>query len=61
MRNQHLKNIRTAEQFEALRKDRNVETMILQGVRIPHFDMAAEMKKVVMVDDVSLAIYKQTM
>ena len=58
---QHLKNIRTADQFEILRKGRNVETMILQGVRIPHFDLAAEMKKVVMIDDVGLAIYAQTM
>ncbi|MBW2634872.1 MAG: hypothetical protein JRE14_12255, partial [Deltaproteobacteria bacterium] len=54
-------NIHKAEQFETLRRNRNVETMILQGIRIPHFDTRDDMQKVVMIDAVGLAIYGQTM
>jgi len=61
MKNQHLENIHKAEQFEALRKGRNIETMILQRIRMPHFNTPDDIQKVVMIDDVSLAIYKQTM
>ncbi len=50
-------NIHKAEQFETLRRNRNVETMILQGIRIPHFDTRDDMQKVVMIDAVGLAIY----
>jgi len=54
---QYQKNILKAEQFERQRGNRNVETMILQGVRIPHFDSQGDMQKIALIDTVSLALY----
>ena len=53
----HQKNIIKAEQFERQRRNRNVETMIMQGIRIPHCDPQDDMQKIAMIDTVSLAIY----
>jgi len=53
----HQKNIIKAEQFERQRRNHNVETMIMQGIRIPHFDSQDDMQKITMIDTVSLAIY----
>jgi len=58
---QHQKNIMRAEQFERQRKNRNVETMIMQGIRILHFDPRDDMHKIVMIDTVSLALYGKTL
>ena len=54
---QHSKNIIKADQFERQRQNRNVETMIIQGIRIPHIDPRDDMRKIAMIDTVSLAIY----
>ena len=54
---QHYKNILKAEQFESQRQNRNVETMILQGIRIPHFDPQDDRRKIAMIDTISLALY----
>lgn len=58
---QHHKNILKAEQFESQRQTRNVETMILQGIRIPHFDPQDDMRKIAMIDTISLALYGRTL
>lgn len=57
---QHQKNIMRAEQFEQQRKNRNVETMIMQGIRILHYDPRDDMQKIAMLDTVSLALYGKT-
>jgi len=57
----HMEAIRRAEQFEKLSKGRNVETLILQGVRIPHFNTADDMQKIVWIDDIGLAVYGETL
>jgi hypothetical protein len=54
---QYQKNIIKAEQFERQRRKHNVETMIMQGIRIPHFDVRDDMQKIVMIDTVSIAVY----
>ena len=54
---QRHKNILKTEQFENQRQNRNVETMILQGIRIPHFDPQDDMRKIAMIDTVFIAIY----
>ena len=53
----HQKNILKAEQFEGQRRTRNVETMIMQGIRIPHFDPGDDMQKIAMIDTVAIALY----
>jgi mannitol/fructose-specific phosphotransferase system IIA component (Ntr-type) len=53
----HRKNIIKAGQFQRQRRKRNVETMIMQGIRIPHCDPQDDMQKIAMIDTVSLAIY----
>jgi len=53
----HQKNIIKAGQFQRQRQNKNVETMIMQGIRIPHFDPQDDMQKIAMIDTVSLAIY----
>jgi len=57
----HQKNIMRAEQFERQRKNRNVETMIMQGIRILHFDPRDDMQKIAMIDTVSIAMYGKTL
>jgi hypothetical protein len=57
---QHRKNIIRAEQFEKQRQNRNVETMMLQGIRIPHFDPQDDIQKITLIDTVSIAIYNRT-
>ena len=51
------KQIARARGFEWQRDNRNVETLILLGIRIPHFDSRDAMQKISMLDTVSLAIY----
>ena len=53
----HRKNIAKAEQFERQRRNRNVETMIMQGIRIPHFDPREDMRKIALIDTVAIALY----
>jgi hypothetical protein len=53
--------IRRAEQFSQRVKGRNVETLILQGVRIPHFNPVDDMQKIILIDDIGLAMYGETM
>jgi hypothetical protein len=53
----HQKSITKAEQFERQRLNRNMETMIMQGIRTPLFDPQKDMQKIAMIDTVSLAIY----
>ena len=55
----HQKNLIKAEQFERQRRNRNVETMIMQGIRIPHFDPQDDMQKITMIDTVSIALYHE--
>ena len=57
----HHKNILKSELFESQRQNRNVETMILQGMRIPHFDPQDDMRKIAMIDTISLALYGRTL
>ena len=58
---QHHKNIMRAEQVELQRKNRNVETMIMQGIRILHFDPQGDMQKIAMIDTISIAMYGKTL
>jgi hypothetical protein len=54
---QHQKNILKAEHFERQRRNRNVETMIMQGIRIPHVDPKDDMQKIAMIDTIAIALY----
>lgn len=53
---QYQKQIARARVFEWQRDNRNVETLILQGICIPYFDTRDMMQKISMLDTVSLAI-----
>jgi hypothetical protein len=55
------KNIIRAGQFERQRRGRNVETMIMQGIRIPHADPEDDMRKIAMLDTVAMALYGKTL
>ncbi|MCG6908513.1 MAG: hypothetical protein LJE94_00140 [Deltaproteobacteria bacterium] len=46
---------------EKMRGSRNAETLMVQGVRLPHCDPGDAMRKIVMLDAVALAIYGQTL
>jgi len=61
LKKQYRKNIIKAKQFEKQRQNRNIETMILQGVRIPHLDPQDDRQKIAMLDTVSLALYGKTL
>lgn len=55
------KNVIRAGQFERQRHGRNMETMIMQGIRIPHADPEDDMRKIAMLDTVAMALYGKTL
>ena len=46
-----------AERFERKRRSGNIETLAMQGIRIPHIDTAAVRAEIAAIDRVTLAIY----
>jgi hypothetical protein len=57
---QYIKQVQQALRFETLRRDRNMETLMMMGIRWPHLDRQEITKKIVMIDDISLAIFGKT-
>ena len=52
--------LQQASKFETLRKDRNMETLMMMGIRSPHMDRQDITRKIAMIDDISLAIFGKT-
>ncbi len=53
----HFQNLRKAERFEEQMNKRNMETLILQGVRIPHINKEDEIKKIAIIDKISYTVF----
>jgi hypothetical protein len=59
-KNYYHQNIRKAEQFENKMAANNMETLILQGTRIPHFSKEDARMNIELIDRISLAVFGQT-
>ena len=53
----HFQNLQKAERFEEQMNKRNIETLILQGVKIPHINKEDEIKKIAMIDKISYTVF----
>jgi hypothetical protein len=56
----YIKQLQQASKFEALCEDRNIETLMILGIRLPHMDRQDIVRKIGMIDDISLAIFGRT-
>ncbi|MEA3280899.1 MAG: hypothetical protein U9Q38_09930 [Thermodesulfobacteriota bacterium] len=55
----HFQNLQKAERFEEQVNKKNIETLILQGVRIPHINKEDERKKIAIIDKISYNVFGQ--
>jgi len=53
--------IKLENRFEARRRDHNMETLMAQGIRIPHTDRQALLLQVALADDICLALFNRSM
>lgn len=56
----YLKQLHQAHQAETQRQNRNIETLMVMGVRSPHADPQDIAAKIAMLDDIGLAIFDRT-
>lgn len=56
----YLKNLKKAEQFEALFQKSNMETLLMQGRRASYFDKTDAREKMLMIDKISRAVFGRT-
>jgi hypothetical protein len=57
---QYTKQLQQTLKFESLRKNRNMETLMMMGIRSPHLDRDDIFRKIAAIDDISLAIFGKT-
>jgi hypothetical protein len=53
----YFKSMLEADKFEAKLKKSNMETLMLQGVRAPYIDKSDAIKKMALIDKVSLSVF----
>jgi len=53
-------NIRQAEHFKKQRAGKNMELLILQGIRVPHINKEEALRNIELIDRISLAVFGQT-
>ena len=56
----YFNQLQKASKSEALHKDRNIETLMILGIRSPHMDRQDITSKIAMIDDIGLAIFGKT-
>jgi hypothetical protein len=56
----YIRQLQQASRIETLRKDQNIETLMMLGIRSPHLDAPDIIRKIAMIDDISLAIFGRT-
>ena len=59
-KNDYLQNIRKAEQIKKQIAGKNMETLILQGIRVPHISKESARKNIELIDRINLAVFGQT-
>lgn len=60
-RNRCLRHLQHNERLEAYRRDHTIETLLAQGIRIPHMDKQALLCQLALVDDISIALFNRSM
>lgn len=53
----HFQNLQKADRFYEQMNKRNMETLILQGVKIPHINKEDEIKKIAIIDKISYTVF----
>jgi hypothetical protein len=56
----YIRQLQQASQLDSLHNGRNIETLMALGVRSPHLDRHDITEKIVLIDDISLAIFGRT-
>lgn len=57
----YLKQLHKASQVEARRQNRNVETLMVMGIRSPHADRLEIADKIAMIDDIGLYLFGRSL
>lgn len=60
LKRRHFKRCLQADKHMSLLAEHNVETLLSQGVRMPHIDRNVEAKKMDMIDRICLAVFGKT-
>jgi len=56
----YFKNLQRAEKFRQQLEKANMETMILQGVKVPYINIEDETRKMELIDKISLSVFGRT-
>ena len=56
----YFKNLQRAEKFRQQLEKANMETMILQGVKVPYISIEDEKRKMELIDKISLSVFGRT-
>jgi hypothetical protein len=56
----YFKNLQRAEKFRQQLEKGNMETMILQGVKVPYINIEDETRKMELIDKISLSVFGRT-
>ncbi len=56
----YLRNLQKAEKFEDQMEEKNMETLMVQGMRIPYINKAEARKKIGIIDSIGLAVFGKT-
>ena len=56
----YLRNLHKAEKFEGRMEGKNMETLMVQGMRVPYVNKAEAIKKIGMIDSIGLAVFGKT-
>jgi hypothetical protein len=56
----YVRSLQKAEKYEEQMKGKNIETLLLQGLRIPYADKGDAIKKIRIIDGISLAVFGKT-
>jgi len=56
----YFKNLQRAEKFRQQLEKANMETMILQGVKVPYINIEDEKRKMELIDKISLSVFGRT-
>ncbi|MDA9762119.1 hypothetical protein N9C84_03515 [Desulfobacterales bacterium] len=56
-----LQHLQQNDRLEAYRRNHNIETLMAHGIRIPYTDKQALLIQITLVDDISLALFNQSM
>jgi hypothetical protein len=60
-KNRNLRHLRKNDWLEACRRDHNIETLLSQGIRIPHMDKQTLLRQTALADDICLALFIDNM